>query len=173
MMQGILTLLWALLLAGSVCLYADSAAGSDPPGLGGWAGYVVEDAAMEPELASGDLAVIKKGADAKPGDMVLCREGERAAVTRIIGTTEGQMILQADNSGESRLAQPGEIEGVCTTYLPGFGPAFRFLSSIPGIASVGLLGLLLIVLPGFLLRAPKEQSARPRKPRQGGYTARH
>ena len=160
MMQGILTLLWALLLAGSVCLYADSAAGSDPPGLGGWAGYVVEDAAMEPELASGDLAVIKKGADAKPGDMVLCREGERAAVTRIIGTTEGQMILQADNSGESRLAQPGEIEGVCTTYLPGF-------------ASVGLLGLLLIVLPGFLLRAPKEQSARPRKPRQGGYTARH
>ena len=107
----------------------------------------------------------------KAGDAVLCASSASSIpeLTRIIGTSEGQLILKPDGSDESRLASMEEIEGVFSGYIPGFGEPFRFLSSITGAIVIFITGLILIVLPGFLLRAPK--ALRPE--RQSTYTPRH
>ena len=174
-MQVLLTAVWLCLLALSALLYLSSR-GSGLTGISQWGGFVVTGDSMAPELKDGDLAVIHMGAVPKGGDVVFCKDGAgMPELTRIIGTSEGQPILNPDGREDSRLATAGEIEGVFVGYLPGFGEPFRFLCSLPGVIVIFAAGLMLIVLPGFMLRAPR--NSRPERPRratsQGGYTPRH
>lgn len=171
--QSVLALVWAALLAVNIKFFADEAAGRELPGLGSFACLVVEDGAMEPELSPGDLAVFRMGGEAEPGEMVLHRGPAGLAVARIIGTSEGQLILKQDSAGEGGLAQPEEVEGVFAAYIPGFGAGFGFMHSLPGILCIGVVGLGLIVLPAFMLRAPSQREGRNRRAGRSGYQARH
>lgn len=167
--QVLLTIVWLSLLALCLLLFR-STHGNGLPGIGDWRGYIVADNNMSPELSPGDLAVIHMGEAPKAGDAVLCASSaSMPELTRIIGTSDGQLILKPDGSDESRLASMEEIEGVFSGYIPGFGEPFRFLSSITGAIVIFITGLILIVLPGSLLRAPKD----PRPDRQSAYTPRH
>ncbi len=169
--QVLLTIVWLGLLTLCLLLFR-STHSNGLTGLGDWRGYIVADNNMSPELSPGDLAVIHMGETPKAGDAVLCASSASTSIpelTRIIGTSEGQLILKPDGSDESRLASMEEIEGVFSGYIPGFGEPFRFLSSITGAIVIFIAGLILIVLPGFLLRAPKV----PRPERQSAYTPRH
>ncbi len=167
--QVLLTIVWLGLLALCLLLFR-STHGNGLPGIGDWRGYIVADNNMSPELSPGDLAVIHMGEAPKAGDAVLCASSaSMPELTRIIGTSDGQLILKPDGSDESRLASMEEIEGVFSGYIPGFGEPFRFLSSITGAIVIFITGLILIVLPGSLLRAPKD----PRPDRQSAYTPRH
>lgn len=163
--QAVLTVIWLALLALSVLLYM-SGEKDELPGISKWAGFAVTDSSMEPELAPGDLAVISMGEAAQPGDGILYRDSSgRLALTRIIGTSEGQLILKADNQEDSLLTDTGEVLGVCVGYMPGFGEPFSFLCSLAAIIVIAIAGLVLVVLPGFLLRAPAPpKPARPRQP---------
>ena len=167
--QVLLTIVGLGLLALCLLLFR-STHGNGLPGIGDWRGYIVADNNMSPELSPGDLAVIHMGEAPKAGDAVLCASSaSMPELTRIIGTSDGQLILKPDGSDESRLASMEEIEGVFSGYIPGFGEPFRFLSSITGAIVIFITGLILIVLPGSLLRAPKD----PRPDRQSAYTPRH
>lgn len=167
--QVLLTIVWLGLLALCLLLFR-STHGNGLPGIGDWRGYIVADNNMSPELSPGDLAVIHMGEAPKAGDAVLCASSaSMPELTRIIGTSDGQLILKPDGSDESRLASMEEIEGVFSGYIPGFGEPFRFLSSITGAIVIFITGLILIVLPGSLLRAPKD----PRPDRQSAYSPRH
>lgn len=182
--QAVLVLVWLALLGFSVLLCM-STRGNGLPGVSSWRGLVMADSRMAPELSPGDLAVVRMGASAQPGDVVLCRDSAGIPeLTRIIGTTEGQLILKPDGSEESRLAGPEAIEGVFVGYLPGLGGPFRFLCSLAGVIAIAAAGLVLVVLPGFLLRSPRpeeeqrepggpERPESPRRSRGGGYTPRH
>lgn len=163
--QAVLTVIWLALLALSVLLYMSSEK-DELPGISRWAGFAVTDSSMEPELAPGDLAVISMGEAAQPGDSILYRDSSGSlALTRIIGTSEGQLILKADNQENSLLAADDEVLGVCAGYMPGFGGPFSFLCSLAAIIVIAIAGLVLVVLPGFLLRAPApSKPARPRQP---------
>lgn len=171
--RGLLTLVWAALLALCVLFYASAdIAGDDPPQAFGWAGYAVPDSSMSPELAQDDLALVRLGQAPRPGDAVLCPNSlGKPMLTRIIGTSEGQLILKPDGAEESRLAQESEILGVLAGYLPGFGAAFGFFRSLPGIFTVFAVGLALVVLPGLLLR-PVEPKRRPQPMRSSPEPAR-
>lgn len=163
--QSVLTIVWAAALALSVLLFM-SARGSGLPGIGDWRGYVVADDSMSPELSPQDLAVIHMGAEPQPGDVVLSTDSRGLPeLTRIIGTSEGQLILKADSREDSRLSSGEDISGVYAGYLPGFGEAFRFLCSLSGVLLIFAAGLVLVVLPGFMLRAPKARPERRPEPR--------
>ena len=180
LLRVILVGIWVLALAVSLGLYFD---GHTPPRLpGGYAPWTVADGAMEPSYASGDLVILNMEQEAQPGDAVLARGENGLALSRIIGTVEGQFILRADGGGDSVLAWSSEVEGVCLTYLPGCGAAAEFLQSLPGILLVCLGGLALFLLPELLFRkdrAPrkaaqsKAAAPRPNGPGRGGYTPRH
>lgn len=195
LIRGVLVLLWVLILAVNVRLYTDeNQSGHVPPQLGGYAPWTVADGQMEPELKKGDLAMIQMDQMAQPGDKVLFRrEDGGLGLSRIIGTSEGRLILKADNADESAFVEPNVVEGLCVTYLPGFGPAAEFLRSLPGLVLIAILGLVLIVLPGVTPRAGRggrpggsHGPVRPVEPvrstrgasktrgsRGGGYTPRH
>lgn len=167
LIQAVLTLVWLAALALSVALFM-STHSSGLPGISDWRLYTVTDGSMSPELSPGDLALIRMGEAPQAGDVVLCTDSSGIPeLTRIIGTSEGQLILKPDGLEDSRLAGPDEIEGVYAGCLSGFGEPFRFLSSITGTIVIFIAGLVLVVLPGFMLRAPK-----PRPP-HGGYAPRH
>lgn len=163
--QAILTVIWLALLALSVMLYMSSEK-DELPGISHWAGFVVTDSSMKPELVPGDLAVISMEETAQPGDGILYRDSSGSlALTRIIGTSEGQIILKADNQADSRLAASDEVLGVYVGYMPGLGAPFRFLCSLTGIIVIFAAGLILVALPGFLLRTPApSKPARSRQP---------
>lgn len=162
--QAILTVIWLALLALSVLLYLSSEK-DELPGISQWAGFAVTDSSMEPEAAPGDLAVISMGEAAQPGDGILYRDGSgKLALTRIIGTSEGQLILKADNQDSSSLAGADEVLGVCVGYMPGFGGPFSFLCSLTAVIVIAIAGLVLVVLPGFMLRAPAPKPAKSGRP---------
>lgn len=169
LLRGILCILWLLLLGVNLLLFLDeTSSGHHPPQLAGWMGWHVADARMEPALSQDDLALISLDVQAQPGDMVLFVQENRRDLSRIIGTSEGQLILKPDGSEESLLLAPENIQGVCVTFLPGFGPAAQAMHSLPGLIGIFLAGLILIVLPGLLLRP-----ARAPQNRRGRYSARH
>lgn len=158
--QAVLTVIWLGLLALSLALFV-SAGGDGLPGISDWRLFSVTDTSMSPELSPGDMALIHMGGDPKAGDAVLCGGSAGSPeLTRIIGSSEGQLILKPDGLEDSRLAQPEEIEGVYAGCLSGFGGAFGFLSSLTGAAVIFIAGLILVVLPGFMLRAPKPRTVR-------------
>ncbi len=163
-LRGMLCLLWLLLLGGNLLLFLDE---HQPPQLAGWVGWHVSDTQMEPGLSQDDLALIQLDAQAQPGDMVLYAQENRQGLSRIIGTSEGQLILKPDGSEESLFVAPQAIQGVCVTYIPGFGPAAQAMRSLPGLIGIFVVGLVLVALPGLFLRP-----ARPARS-NGGYTARH
>lgn len=165
LIQVILTAVWLCLLAVCVLLFK-SVHSNGLPGIGEWRCFIVADSSMSPELAPGDLAVIRMGGAPKAGDVVLVKDSAGLSeLTRIIGTSEGQLILKPDGLEESRLASPDEPDGVYAGYLPGFGEPFRFMCSLPGVIIIAAAGLILIVLPGFLLHTPKAPKP-PRPPRR-------
>lgn len=169
LLRGILAILWLFLFGLNLLLFLDeTVSGHQPPQLAGWLGWHVTDARMEPALSQDDLALISLNAQAQPGDMVLFAQENRRDLSRIIGTSDGQLILKPDGSEESLFLEPECVQGVCVTFLPGFGPAARALRSLPGLIGIFLAGLILIVLPGLLLRP-----ARAPKNRRGRYSARH
>lgn len=201
--QAVLILVWAAALALCVLLFM-STQSSGLPGIGDWRVYIVSDSSMSPELAPGDLAVIHMGGEPQPGDVVFSTGSSGVPeLTRIIGTSEGQLILKPDGLEDSRLAQSEEIEGVYAGNLSGFGGTFSFLSSLSGVIVIFIAGFVLVVLPGLMLRTPKPRTERrpervperaperraaprpersprpsaeresPRPPRKGGYTPRH
>lgn len=164
LLQGILTLVWVALLAVSVFLLAGTK-DHEMPRVSEWAAYTVPDSSMEPELSEGDVAIIGMGKAGEPGDGVLIADAlGRPVLSRIIGTTEDQLIFKADGTEETTLGREEDVLGVCTGYLEGFGPMIGFLGSIPGIVAVALAGILLIILPGLLLRTPKPKPPRREPP---------
>ncbi|WP_322175373.1 S24 family peptidase [Acutalibacter caecimuris] len=169
LLRGILALVWVLLLGLNIRLYVgETVEGHTPPQLGGWAFWTVEDMAMEPAYAEGDLLLVEMGRAGEPGQAVLVRTEEGLALRRIIGTSEGQFILKSDGAEDSGFVDPQAVVGISGAYLPGCGQAAAFLRSLPGIVVVFLAGLVLLVLPGVMPR-PAKQRPQPR----GGYAPRH
>lgn len=116
------------------------------PEVFGYSQYIVTSGSMEPEMAVGDLVLVKSESEYKAGDVVTFIESSGAVVThRIIGTVEDMFITKGDanNTEDGELLLPENIVGKVQLVLPGAGNAVAFLRSP--------LGLLIIIVAGFLL----------------------
>jgi signal peptidase I len=103
-----------------------------PPGLGGRTSYaIVSGSSMWPELAGGDLAVVRKRSDYAPGDAVLYRDPEIGVeiLHRIVRVEHGRFVLKGDNNDfldDPRLTG-AEIDGSLWFSLPYAGTGLRWL----------------------------------------------
>lgn len=165
-LRALLTLLWAAFLGLNLLLLTSP---HTPPQALGYAAFTVPDDSLRPDLSAGDLAILDPGASPEPGQIILYQKSGAPALGRIVGVSEEQFIVQAGGSLDgSFLLDPAAAQGVLATYLPGFGAPAEFLRSPLGIGTIVLAGVVLILLPGLLLRTPA-----PRRASRGRHTAQH
>lgn len=120
--------------------------------LGGLTFRPVEEEAMAPTLAPGDLAVILPREEYALGDAVLCRREEETSFLRLVGTSGDSFIVRGDGEeegGETLLA-PDAIQGEVAAALPGAGTVYEFLGSWWGVPVILVVGILLLALPTLL-----------------------
>lgn len=140
----------------------------------------VEFDTMKPALFPGDMALAVKQSHYTLGDAVVIGSPEgRLTVTRLVGSVNDLWITKSDSAAEDDpdLLADGEILGSVQTTIPYLGDAAKFLWSVPGLITVLAAGVILLKLPGWLLRPGKPARERPEKEKsekaQSKYVARH
>ena len=86
------------------------------------------------------------------------------AVTRLVGSVNDLWITKNETAAEDDpdLLTNGEILGAVQMKIPYLGQAAEFLWSLPGLLTILVVGLILLKLPGWLLRPgrlPRPQRA--------------
>lgn len=102
-----------------------------PVSLGGPATYViVSGRSMEPQLRSGDLALVRKHASYEVGDLITFQAEGREVIHRIVGgdATDG-FVVQGDNNPSPDIwrPRPNEIVGAKWFSVPAGGRALALL----------------------------------------------
>jgi SOS-response transcriptional repressor LexA len=72
---------------------------------------VVEGSCMEPEIKSGDVAIVNPDLSSRSGDVVLVRVGDQTMVKRVRAVND-EIWLEADNGGPVRIDGEAELIGV-------------------------------------------------------------
>ncbi|GIW17131.1 MAG: hypothetical protein KatS3mg064_0288 [Tepidiforma sp.] len=121
-----------------------------PQQLGGQTAYVIVNGnSMEPGMQRGDLAIVRRADDYRPGDVVTYRHPEVGHVIhRIIDVEDGRYTLQGDNNDFTDSYHPGrgEVVGRLWFRVPGAGRVLWHLRSplwtgiVLSVAFAGLLG---------------------------------
>ncbi|GIW13778.1 MAG: hypothetical protein KatS3mg062_1217 [Tepidiforma sp.] len=121
-----------------------------PQQLGGQAAYVIVNGnSMEPGMHRGDLAVVRRADDYRPGDVVTYRHPDIGHVIhRIVAEEDGRFTLRGDNNEffDSYHPTRSEVVGRLWFYVPGAGRLLWHLRSplwagaILFVAFAGLLG---------------------------------
>lgn len=127
-----------------------------PASLGGPAGYViVSGTSMEPMMQTGDLAIVRRQADYRVGDVVAYRipakdvGGGMLVIHRVIGghADEG-LVLQGDNRDTKDMWRPttGDVVGTLQWHIPHAGTAMFLLRTPLVLAAVlGFFGFWFVV----------------------------
>lgn len=121
-----------------------------PQQLGGQTAYVIVNGnSMEPGMKRGDLAVVRRADDYRPGDVVTYRHPEVGHVIhRIVDEEGGRYTLQGDNNDFTDSYRPGrgEVVGRLWFTVPGAGRLLWHLRDplwgglVLFVAFAGLLG---------------------------------
>jgi signal peptidase I len=117
-----------------------------PAKLGGQVSYVmINGISMEPNYHTGDLALVRRQAEYRVGDIVTYHDARLNAniIHRIIDVKGDNFILKGDNNAWIDLYEPtfDEILGKLWIYLPRFGTAILWIKQPINMAlAVGLLG---------------------------------
>lgn len=155
-LRGVLITILSVVVLGNVWLLVSQAVlKQDPPDIFGYSQLIVTSGSMEPAFSAGDVVIVKKGKDCRPGDIVTFRDSAGQLVThRIVGTNEGRYITQGDanNTVDGELLDPLNVVATYVTYIPRVGEALLFLRSPLGLLVLAIVGFLLIELPIWLGR---------------------
>lgn len=142
--------LFSAILIGNLYIIAVRLADRDRlPKLFGYAQVVVISGSMEPDLAAGDLIIIKEQPAYGVGDVVTYRDGSVLITHRIIAVNASGIITQGDaNNAADAPVAPSAMEGKVVLRIPGVGQFVIFLKSPRGVLTVaglalGLYGLFL------------------------------
>lgn len=149
-LQVVLVLvLAAVLLAGGGLLAAGLTEPGAAPELFGQRLFLQQEDVMGPEIQPGDLVLAKPREAYAPGEAVLARDGAQVRALRIVGTVEGRLILRGDreDSEAEALFEETQVLGRIEAVLAGAGAALRTLASVPVLAGVGVLLVLVLLLP--------------------------
>lgn len=147
-------LLILLLLIGSWALVQLAVMGRDAPRIWNASLLTVETEDMGPALSPGDLALILDPGAVEPGDVVAFELGGKTTLRRIVGRVGDAWITKADRLDEAdpALLSPDAVLGTVTRSIPGAGKLTAFLWSVPGLLTVLVVGIVLLKLPGWLIR---------------------
>lgn len=141
-----------------VCLFGYTtiarALGNPLPTVFGWGNAVVLSGSMEPELPVGALLLTQKQETYSPGDVVIYENENGTLVThRLVSITGDEAVTKGDaNNSEDTPFPASQIYGKVKKVLPGVGSTILWLKTPPGICMVLLVGGILIILPGYLIR---------------------
>ena len=96
-----------------------------PPSLGGGMTFgAVDGSSMEPALHAGDLVVLRPRPSYRAGDVVAYRgPGGRLIIHRVVGETDGGLLVRGDANAVADGAQPraGEVVGRLWLKVPDAG----------------------------------------------------
>lgn len=156
LIQGLLALiLCALLLFNGWALIQLEIMERSMPEFHGVSLMQVEFDTMRPALYPGDMALVVKQSHYALGDPVVISTPEGGlTVTRLVGSVDDLWITKAETASQEDplLLETGDILGVVEQSLPMAGKAAKFLWSLPGLLVTLVVGILLLKLPGWLLR---------------------
>ena len=140
-----------------VCLFGYTAiaraAGNPLPMIFGWGSAAVLSGSMEPALPVGSLLFIHREETYEIGAIVTYEEENGSLVThRLISLENGEAVTKGDanNTGDTPFAA-SQIRGEVKAVLPGVGSVLLWLKTPPGLCTILLVGVLLL-LAGFWIR---------------------
>ncbi len=139
MVQILLCVAVALLLVYNVCVMVQRAQGNRMPVILGYSFAVVVSGSMEPEIAVGDVVVIKSQEEYVRGDVITFYDSSMDDyVTHriILVSDDGSYLTKGDaNDTDDKLAIPkAAVVGKVTSVWRGAGNAITFLRSPLGMA---------------------------------------
>lgn len=144
-----------LLIAALLCYTAIARAMGNPlPTVFGWGNAVVLSGSMEPELPVGALLLIHREESYAPGEIVTYEDESGSLVThRLVFLKNGEAVTKGDaNNTEDTPFLASQIYGKVRAVLPGVGSMILWLKTPPGICSVLLIGGILLIVPGYIIR---------------------
>lgn len=144
-----------LLIAALLCYTAIARAMGNPlPTVFGWGNAVVLSGSMEPELPVGSLLLIHREESYKVGEIVTYEDESGSLVTHRLASLEnGEAVTKGDaNNTEDAPFPASQIYGKVWAVLPGVGSMILWLKTPPGICSVLLIGGILLIVPGYIIR---------------------
>lgn len=155
------TVLWfclCLILAGNLyLLYAKLVLKQELPSVFGYSQVVVLSGSMEPEFSAGDFLLVRKQDSYHVGDVVTFSVNGSMVTHRIVDETEQGFQTQGDanNTPDEMILKQENIYGTLQMVVPGFGEFILFLKSPLGILCIVVVGFLLIEIPYALERRKK------------------
>lgn len=125
------------------------------PSLLGHRIYIVDSGSMAPTIPMDSMIIIKEVSadEIKENDIVTFYAGssDTRVTHRVVEIIEDekQFVTRGDanNTEDASILQGDRIIGKLAFSIPFVGTLFRFLSSIPGIVMLAVLGILFIILP--------------------------
>lgn len=122
------------------------------PEIMGYSIFVTEGDRMTPTLEDGSMVITRQKQEYVLGDVIAMRqERNAAAFTRIVGTHPQGCLIRRDSEPygeEVLLTDQQAILGEAVVSLPYLGRAAMALCSIPGLAGMVALLVLICLLPG-------------------------
>lgn len=163
--QIVLCVAIALLLVYNVCVLVQRAKGNRMPSILGYSFAVVVSGSMEPEIAVGDVVVIKSQEEYVRGDVVTFYDSSMDDyVTHriILVADDGTYLTKGDaNDTDDKMAVPkAAVVGKVVRVWRGAGTAITFLRSPAGMAVLigsAVIGWVLLEVLGRLCGRKKKQ----------------
>lgn len=126
--------------------------------------YIVDSGSMEPAIKVNSLIIVneKTPDELQAGDVLTYYGGDESlrVTHRIkeIGPENEYFITQGDanNVEDARAVERNDVIGTVILTIPYVGYAFRFLSSIPGIAFLLGIGLIAFIAPILVKKELKQ-----------------
>lgn len=132
---------------------------ADMPSLLGYTALPVTSASMEPAFSKGDVILVREKEAYERGDALAFHspDGTEIVTHRIVGQNSGGFITRGDDNDteDTTLLTMDRIIGEVWVSLPMAGGLLAFLE-LPAAAPILLVvGILLLALPGLMLRSSK------------------
>lgn len=126
----------------------------DLPSVFGYTQLCVLSGSMEPSFSAGDLVIIHKEKEYRPGDIITFRDEDSYVTHRITEAAEGGFITKGDANptADRETVRTDQIEGKVILIIPWLGSILSFLKTPPGILLLLGAGLLLLLPERFWKR---------------------
>lgn len=156
--QSLLAMLLALLLIGNLYLLVMAhVMGIEHPVLFGYSTAVIASGSMEPALSVDDLIVNHAQSSYTTGDIITFDNGSGLTTHRIVDVTNGGYVTQGDanNAADLETVMPDMVVGRVVGHIPHLGRVLSVLRTPLGMMLLVLAGWLIVALPFFFQKRKK------------------
>lgn len=161
--QVAITLVLAvLLLCNLYTLLMQHVVGTTHPTVMGFSAAVIVSGSMEPALSVDDLIVNHVQSSYTTGDIITFDNGSGLTTHRIVDVTNGRYVTQGDanNAADLKTVAPDMVVGRVVGHIPHLGRVLSVLRTP--------LGMMLLVLAGWLIAALPFFFQKRKEPHDGG-----